>query len=520
MHIFPQRASLQELGNEIFKLVSISATSEQWAEWLRVPLEHAVARGNLGLVNILLKAGADGSAGWRGCRGRTLLDAAAVGGNPDVLTALLRAGAQPDVNVVSLSPRRSALYVAVVCGHEEVARHLILAGADVRFLDPVHQCSVLHSAAADGHQEVVRDLLIGGADPNHLSGKYGTPLHQAAINGLDQVISALLLRGANKDSVDNQGGTALLWASEDGRLPAVEALLAAGANVDLRDVSGLSALDVAAYNGQTPVIKAILRHGADVNSRDVDGLSALHKAAERSRSDSIDALVEAGADIELKSNTGETPLSVVSQLEPLRSGECLVALLKRGAAVMARDEEENTPLHLACLERPRGLEMSVDLLLRWEADETTLNKSGQSPADVLSRNLDGNLPRCSQEEVERVRLLLSRAPADRAWRRRSWLVMLRSRAWQAAAASHGNDDNGGKSGGSSNVEAGIHDGGRRKIARMNGTLGAEHGGQANGGGGAGAESGGEANGLGLSGIVTLLVEVGLEGVFRTVVSFL
>ena len=76
------------------------------------PLEHAAARGNLDLVNSLLQAGVDGSAGWRGCRGRTLLDAAAVGGNPDVVTALLRAGAQPDVNVVSMSPKRSALYVA------------------------------------------------------------------------------------------------------------------------------------------------------------------------------------------------------------------------------------------------------------------------------------------------------------------------------------------------------------------------------------------------------------------------
>ena len=62
MHMFSKGASLQELGNDIFKLVSYGATPEQWAEWLRVPLEHAVARGNLDLVNTLLQAGADGSA--------------------------------------------------------------------------------------------------------------------------------------------------------------------------------------------------------------------------------------------------------------------------------------------------------------------------------------------------------------------------------------------------------------------------------------------------------------------------
>ena len=109
MTTYRERAPLEGFEIEIFKLVSRSATPEQWKEWLRVPLEHAAARGNLDLFNKLLGAGASGSAGWKGCDGRTLLDAAAVGGNADVATALLRAGAQPDVNVVSLSSKGSAL---------------------------------------------------------------------------------------------------------------------------------------------------------------------------------------------------------------------------------------------------------------------------------------------------------------------------------------------------------------------------------------------------------------------------
>lgn len=52
--------------------------------------------------------------------------------------------------------------------------------------------------------------------------------------------------------------------------------------------------------------------------------------------------------------------------------------------------------------------------------------------------------RCSREEFEHVRLfLLSRAPADRAWRRRSSLVLLRSHASKAREESH---DEGGTSG--------------------------------------------------------------------------
>ncbi|CAN0509998.1 unnamed protein product [Ectocarpus sp. 12 AP-2014] len=63
----------------IFKLVQEEVTSHQWKQWLRVPLEHAAARGNLDLFTRLMDAGASGEPGWRGCNGRTLLGATAFG---------------------------------------------------------------------------------------------------------------------------------------------------------------------------------------------------------------------------------------------------------------------------------------------------------------------------------------------------------------------------------------------------------------------------------------------------------
>lgn len=88
----PQRAVLEGEEVDIVKLVSKGATAKQWAEWLRVPLEHAAASGDFDLVEKLLRAGANGGAGWKGCGRRTLLDAAALGGNDDVVSALLQAG--------------------------------------------------------------------------------------------------------------------------------------------------------------------------------------------------------------------------------------------------------------------------------------------------------------------------------------------------------------------------------------------------------------------------------------------
>lgn len=80
---YPNRASLQPLVGEILRPVARGATPDQWAEWLRVPLEHAAADANLDLFNALIGAGANGRAGWRGCHGRTLFDAAAAGGSAE-----------------------------------------------------------------------------------------------------------------------------------------------------------------------------------------------------------------------------------------------------------------------------------------------------------------------------------------------------------------------------------------------------------------------------------------------------
>lgn len=90
----PQDRALLE-GSEaiIFNLVRKGATAAQWAKWLRVPLEHAAAAGDGDLVNVLLSAGADGRAGWQGCNNRSLLCAAAEGGNE------VRKSPKPDRNV-------------------------------------------------------------------------------------------------------------------------------------------------------------------------------------------------------------------------------------------------------------------------------------------------------------------------------------------------------------------------------------------------------------------------------------
>ncbi|CAM9835991.1 unnamed protein product, partial [Ectocarpus sp. 13 AM-2016] len=450
MHAYPERRLLQGMESEIWKLVSYSATPQQWKEWLRVPLEHAATRGNLNLVNSLLEAGADGSAGWKGCRGRTLIDAAALGGSEPVVSALLRAGAQPDVNVVSVSSKRSALYTATVCGHEDAARRL------------------------------------------------------------DRIVSTLLLRGAFTDALENGGSTPLIYASRSGHLSVVNTLLAAGADVTIRDVESYSALDKAVCNGHIDVIGALLRHGADVNACDDDGFTPLHLAAQEDQAGAIDALIQAGANTEASRGRRWTPLFSATEYCSISA---IYALLRHGASLTAQDTDGDTPLHRACYWQHKGLEATVGLLLRSGADETAVNNADETPADLLDCLDDEDGKRCSEAEIERVRLLLARAPVDRAWRRRCWLVMLHSCAKTGRATT---DENGG-------ADEASNDAGDRKSGKCKGVRtenGESAGGWAhsrmNGAGEVGVEGGAG----GWASIVASVVGLEPEEVFRSIVGFL
>ncbi|CAB1105584.1 unnamed protein product [Ectocarpus sp. CCAP 1310/34] len=452
MHLDPKRALLEEAELEIFKLLSFGATPERWAEWLRAPQEHAAARGNIGLVERLLEAGADGGAGWRGCRSRTMLDAAALGGNADVVTKLLRSECVPDVNVVSVSSKRSALHLAVTWSHEAAARTLMIAGADNHRVDPVNRYTPFHVAAEGGHDDLVDNYLTGGACPNSRSRVGRTPLHLADGLGNNRDVSALLGdANTHMDALDNDGFSPLMLASRNGHRSTVEVLLRAGADTTRRatdsgDFSHMAALDVAAAQGHVRVVKAILGNGGDASAVDDHGCTALHYAAlHKHGGEVVDVLLDAGVDVNAKTADGSTPLRYCALM---RHDEAMVTLVKRGGNVNENTSNGVSVLHWACAIPRPGVDRAVGLLLRWEAFAAALDSRGETPSNHLELAAalfagTSAAPRNSvREEIQRALVLLARAPADRTWRRRCWLAMLRARAGREREACSSNSSTG------------------------------------------------------------------------------
>lgn len=237
-------------------------------------------------------------------------------------------------------------------------------------------------------------------------------------------------------------------AAHGGHLPVVEALMAAGADLNVRqtDATYLTALDRAVAGGHNRVVKALIDQGVDVNAQGGDdfGYCALHLAR---GGEVVDLLVNAGANVNLETSEGITPLF---RATARCNVEGVLTLLQHGAQVNLKEKEDGyTPLHNlgSCFQeacaindeegRGRGQQQaaaSVSVLLRWGADETAFTNDGKTPADLLPSVPD-----------DTIRLLLARAPVDKAWYRRGWLVMLRSRASKEATRAtqrHRSEDEG------------------------------------------------------------------------------
>lgn len=199
-----------------------------------------------------------------------------------------------------------------------------------------------------------------------------------------------------------------MWASEQGHLSIVKTLLDAGVDASIRSTDGYSALDCAANEGYGDVIEATVGHGADVNARLDNGSTALHIAAGRDHAGAVDALIEAGAAVDQTKDNGSTHLAAAAYISNFKS---MLALLQHGAKLdVRRYIDGNTALHQSCLRRSKGVGAAVDVLLRWGADETALNTIGERPAELLDVDNKYANNSATRDEIEKARLLLSRAP--------------------------------------------------------------------------------------------------------------
>jgi ankyrin repeat protein len=136
-------------------------------------------------------------------------------GNRDRASALLARDAKL-VNGYS-GDGFTALGLAVFFGHEEIARQLVAAGADVNFPSRnAIRVYPLHSAVESGSLPLLNLLLDHGAQPDAVEFLEATPLHSAAARGNREMVERLVKAGADPKRKTKDGKTAADLARQYG----------------------------------------------------------------------------------------------------------------------------------------------------------------------------------------------------------------------------------------------------------------------------------------------------------------
>jgi ankyrin repeat protein len=288
----------------------------------------------------------------------------------------------------------SPLYYASLCGFRDLAEYLVKRPQDVNAVGGRHH-SPLAAALHNRHTHVAELLYQHGADIV-LAGYSNRTL---LVDGHVDAVRWLLEHGANvnfrpqTDSrnpdgfafLSNGDGTAnaamdhasspLHLASLHDHFKTMQLLIQRGADVTSRDNLNSTPLHLAALRGGTDSVELLIEHGSDVNARNKENLTPLHLALYRVSAESVQLFTQHEVDV-----TGQDNSDVVGMLWNARA-RTVEILIRHGADVHARDEDNSTPLHLAS---SCGRANAIQLLIQHGADVTAPDKNGSTPLHLAS----------------------------------------------------------------------------------------------------------------------------------------
>ena len=379
-------------------IIADGASLESADEIGRSALFLAAQRGNLELVTLLIKAGAD--VRKKSLPGDEPIHAAllAVNVSEEVFDALLQAGADPNAGgYYGYTP----LHIATTRQDYGFMKYLVEeVEVEVNMPSDIGE-TPLELAILSGNDQILEYLYgIGGrlAGPDEGDKPTIHRLAERRVTELGWTVIAEIIDKETIDALDRFGASAIHIASFDGNQIAVRELVALGANPSLANERGVVPLHWAAITNKPEAIDALVAAGANLEAKDEVNATPLFYAAQFDSIDALIALLDAGARPGLRSSKGRLPIHAAAERG---FAEAVRILAEGGSPLDALDDNDDTPLHIAARE---GRDFAIEALLDAGADpdfqgesgetalhKTTLSNRGEGTKVLVERGADTSI---------------------------------------------------------------------------------------------------------------------------------
>eukprot|EP00929_Paragymnodinium_shiwhaense_P066187 TRINITY_DN3316_c0_g1_i1.p1 TRINITY_DN3316_c0_g1~~TRINITY_DN3316_c0_g1_i1.p1 ORF type:complete len:1645 (-),score=353.56 TRINITY_DN3316_c0_g1_i1:5-4939(-) len=269
-----------------------------------------------------------------------------------------------------------ALYVCALYPNSNtgtIVERLVRRRADPNLADPQDGDTPLIPIIRRGEASLVELMLKLKADVNTRAADSQTALQISITRGSREIAEALLKHpGCEVDAGDSRGRTVLVTALTAGLYDMVRLVLDARCNVDARDRGGAAPILHATAVSQPDICDLLLERRADANAIDpADGSHVIHVAFATRNVHFIKALLSAGADCQVPHPRDQrAPLHFAAAY---RMTQVASSLLLMKAEVDVRSNIGDTPLRLAT--QVGDLEM-VQMLCEAAADPNCANRAG------------------------------------------------------------------------------------------------------------------------------------------------
>ncbi|XP_073533214.1 ankyrin repeat and SOCS box protein 10 isoform X2 [Phyllobates terribilis] len=266
-------------------------------------------------------------------------------------------------------------WLSLLSGDTEIVQSLLETSGDV-----LHPNSVFDTSDVDEWRNYRYNTAALRIWSLTYEEEFTCPLYVTASRGYTGCLRLLLQKGADVDFAPG-GESALHGACENGHNQCVQLLLRHGANPNMASQDGFSPL----HHCKTPqsyhCAQLLLQYGAHVAALSEDeALTPLHVAAGLGLVEHVDLYLRYGAAVDKRDVHGETPLSAAcsqpQSCERLdRYYKVCQRLIDCGADIHTRDNDQQSPLHLAC---KSANPQTVELLLEHGAEVNAMSYSGNT----------------------------------------------------------------------------------------------------------------------------------------------